>query len=142
MRYADVESWVKTGLTNKGYGTAGKPAMPMTLPGPLTIHQLWQKTPNSLLFLQLGNGAGLAKEGLFTRPFIVVRAIGKQNDFESAETLAYDVDDLMLTVDGNTTMGSALTLFIYRTAGDPQLVDYDSAQRYHFQTTYIAETKR
>lgn len=142
MRYNDVYTFVKNGLTAKGYGTPGGKPMPTFHPGPSTIHQLWNKSPNSMVFLTLGNGAGLAKEGVFERPFIVARVIGLQMDFDGAEALAYDVDDVLLGVDGNTMVGTALTLYITRTAGSPQLVDFDAANRYHFQTTYIAEAQR
>lgn len=142
MRYNDVYTFIQAGLTAKGYGTPGNPAMPTFHPGPSTIHQLWNKSPNSMVFLTVGNGAGLAKEGVFERPFIVARVIGPQMDFTAAETLAYDVDGILLAVDTNTQVGTALTLYITRTAGSPQLVDFDAANRYHFQTTYIAEAQR
>ena len=41
----------------------------------------------------------------------------------------------------NTTVGTARTLYFARNE-PPQLVDLDDADRYHFQTTYITETKR
>lgn len=116
--------------------------MPAFHPGPSTIHSLWNKSPNAMVFLTLGNGAGLAKEGVFERPFIVARVIGPQNDFAAAEALAYDVDNILNAVDTNTLVGEALTLYITRTAGSPQLVDFDAANRYHYQTTYIAEVER
>lgn len=143
MRYSDVETFVRDGLTALGYGTAGHPAMPAFLPGPPTIERLQKSIPNSILFLTLGNGIGLSGgEGQFDRPFITVRVIGNQNDFGYAETLAYDVDNILLAVQGNTSMGSATALYVTRTGGSPQLVDFDSADRYHFQTTYITEAQR
>lgn len=148
MRYADMEEFIRAGLTAKGYSTAnpdiseGARTMPTIDPGPSTIQDLWKKSPSAMLFVTVGNGAGLRLEGLFDMPFITVRSIGLQNNFEYAETLAYDVDDLLLGVDSNTMIGSVLTLYVNRTGGAPQLVDFDSANRYHFQTTYIAEVQR
>jgi hypothetical protein len=142
MRYSDVYTFVKAALTDLGYGTDGHPAMPMFDPGPPTQARLLKKSPNAICFLTLGNGIGLAKEGLFDQPFITVRVVGRQNDFAGAETLAYDVDSTLLAVDGNTTVGTAKTLYITRTGGAPQLIDFDDAERYQFQTTYITEAQR
>lgn len=139
LRYADVQEFVKAGLTAKGYGTAGGSAMPTFNPGPATIQGLWKKSPNSLLFLTVGNGAGMAKEGLFDRVFITARVIGRQREFDYTESLAYDVDKVLLGVQSNTMMGNTLALYVTRTGGAPQLVDYDSSDRYHFQTVYITE---
>jgi hypothetical protein len=115
--------------------------MPAFDPGPTAISSLWKSvSPNSIVFLTVGNGIGLKTEGLYDLPFIVVRAIGLQGDYTGAETLAYDIDNLLLPVE-NQMVGAARTLYINRNA-PPQLVDYDEANRYHFQTTYITETKR
>jgi hypothetical protein len=139
MRYSDMQTFVSAGLAGLGYGTTG-PAMPTCDPGPSTIEGLRKKSPNALVFLTVGNGIGLKTEGLYDLPFVVVRVIGPQRDFAAAETLAYDIDNLLLAVE-NSTVGGARTLYITRNA-PPQLVDFDSADRYHFQTTYITETKR
>lgn len=140
MRYSDIESFVSTGLTQLGYGTTF--GMPLIDAGPSSVAALQKLSPGPILFLSVGNGAGLAKEGLFDKPFIIARVIGVQGDFGYAEDLAYAVDELLLAVDSNTKIGTAPTLYITRTAGAPQLIDYDDAGRYHFQTTYIAEAQR
>lgn len=142
MRYSDISDFVTSKLQALGYGQDGGPAMPLIDPGPITVARLQSKSPNAMLFVVLGNGIGLAKEGLFHMPFITVRAIGLQNNFAYAETLAYDVDNTLLAVDSNTDMGGARVLYITRTGGAPQLVDFDAGDRYHFQATYITETKR
>lgn len=141
LRYADVQTYVKTGLTDLGYGVGDGPAMPAFNPGPATIQALWKKSPNSLLFLTVGNGAGQAKEGLYDRVFITARVIGRQREFDYTETLAYDVDKILLGIQSNTMMGNTLALYVTRTGGAPQLVDYDSSDRYHFQTVYITEAQ-
>lgn len=140
LTYSDVESFVSAGLTAKGYGTTGKPEMPMFNPGPPTIAKLQTKTPRALVFLTVGNGIGLAHEGTYDQPFIVVRAIGLQSNYPYAETLAHDIDALLLAVE-TQMVGNTRTLFITRNA-PPQLVDFDASDRYHFQTTYITEVKR
>lgn len=141
MRYSDIQPFVQAALTEKGYGTPGGPAMPYFDPGPLVEKKL-NIVPGPILFLVVGNGIGLAHEDLFDIPFITVRVTGAQNDYGYAETLARDVDDILLTVGGSTTIGTLYTLFITRTGGAPQLIDFDAAERYSFQATYIAEVKR
>lgn len=152
LRYADVRDQVSAALTSLGYSN-GNPinpdvsevvrTMPVIDPGPFTVHSLWKVSPQGILFLTLGNGVGPVMEGLFDRPFITVRVVGKQQDFDYAETLAYDVDNILMSLPANHTWPhGGRTLFVNRTGGSPQLVDYDESNRYHFQTTYIAEAQR
>lgn len=140
LTYSDAHAFVSAGLTAKGYGVGVGPVMPVFHPGPPALVKLHTKSPHSMCFLTVGNGIGLTREGLYDRPFIVTRVIGRQNDYGYAETLAYDIDAMMLAVE-NGTVGTSRTLYITRNA-PPQLVDFDAADRYHFQTTYIAEAKR
>jgi hypothetical protein len=139
LRYADIKGFVTEGLTSKGYTGAG---LPLLDPGPVTMKRLQMKTPGPMVFLTVGNGIGLSVEALFDLPFIVVRVVGAQNDYTGAETLALDIDALLLGVDTNTVIGATTALYVNRTGGGPQLVDFDSAERYHFQTTYITEVER
>lgn len=142
MRYNDVYTFLKARLEAKGYGQQGGPELPLFDPGPFTIDRLKNLSPGPMLFVVFGNGVGLRKEALFDVPFITIRVIGSQGDFDYAEKLAYDVDDILLSVASNTDIGSGKALFITRTGGAPQLVDFDSAERYSFQTTYITEVQR
>jgi hypothetical protein len=142
MLYSDALSFVTAGLAGLGYGTAGHPVMPAFSPGPAAIPKVQEAvSPNAVVFLTVGNGLGLAHEGLYEQPFITVRVLGPQNDYDTAEQITYDLDRLMLAVDSPRNVGSCRTLYITRNAS-PQLVDLDEADRYHFQTTYITETKR
>jgi len=135
MRYSDVESFLQDGLTGLGY----KP-LPVFSPGPSQL-VVERKAPGSMVFATFGGGLGPTSEEHFDRPFITIRALGKQRDFTGAETLAWDIDTLLLAVDGNAIVGTAKVLYIVRTGGAPALVDHDSAERYHFQSTYIVETQ-
>lgn len=139
MRYDDVKAWAQAGLTEIGapYDTD----MPVFDMGPFTVARRQKLSPQAMVFLLLGAGAGYAHEGLFDQPFLTVRVIGRQGDFTYAEKLAYDLDTVF-DVPGNTLVGTAKTLFIVRTGGAPQLVDLDDGDRYHFQCTYIAEAQR
>lgn len=140
LGYSDVRDFVSAALTAKGYGSAGHPALPTFHPGPPTIQALYKQSPNALVFLTVGNGIGTLKEGLFDQPFIVVRVLGLQRNYDHAETLAHDLDEILMAVE-TQMVGNTRTLYITRNA-PPQLVDFDSADRYHFQATYIAEAKR
>lgn len=140
MKFADAQTFVNAGLTGLGYGTANHPALPLLHPGPPSVQRLWTLSPNAIVFLTVGNGIVETTEGLYDRPFLVVRVIGTQNDYTSAETLAYDIDKLCVEFTAGA-VGSSRSLYITRNA-PPQLVDLDASDRYHFQTTYIMETKR
>lgn len=147
LKYEDVRSFLEAGLTALGYGKlnpdVGEPirTMPVFSPGPSTAPALAKISAGPTLFVTIGNGVGLDSEQLFDRPFITTRAIGQQNDYTSAETLAYDVDTLLLAVTSNRTVGTAKVLFVTRTGGSPTLIDYDTANRHHFQAIYIAEVQ-
>lgn len=147
LRFSDVESFLTEGLSGLGYGKIN-PAdgtnprtMPVFSPGPASVPRLAKLSPGSTLFVTVGNGVGLDVQQLFDRPFITVRAIGPQRDYEGAETLAYDVDQLMLAIGSNATIGTAKVLYITRTGGAPTLIDYDAGDRHHFQTIYITEAQ-
>ena len=139
LRYSDVLTYVTNGLTALGYGGEG-PDMPAFNPGPPTAQIIMKTTPDALVVLTVGNGIGRDHDGAFDSPFLVVRVVGPQGDYDAAETLALDLDK-MLDVGGNTLIGSARALYITRTGGQPQLIDLDDGDRYHFQTTYIVKVQ-
>jgi hypothetical protein len=136
IRYSDIESFTKSGLAVMGYS----PVPPLN-PGPITAEVLQKRTPGQMVFLQLGGGAGLNTEQLFDQPFITVRTIGKQHDFNSAEQLAWDIDTLFLRVNSNAVVGTAKVLYITRTGAGPDIVDRDDADRTHYQCTYITNAQ-
>lgn len=98
-----------------------------------------QKTPQALVVLAVGNGAGMTTERLFDQVFINVSIWGKQGSYESAEALALAVDKALLSVESPAMVGSTRVLYITRSGGRPQLVEFDASDRYHFTCTYIAE---
>lgn len=140
LKYADVQTFVSDGLTGLGYGVGTGPRMPVFHPGPPTIQMLYTKMPHGGVFLTVGNGTGLTTEGVYDKPFVVVRVLGMQNNYDYAETLAHDIDGLFFGVQ-NLIMGTSRVLYVTRNA-PPQLVDFDGADRYHFQATYITEAQR
>jgi len=115
--------------------------MPLINVGPSTIASLQKLSAGPIVFLTVGNGIGPTTELLYDQVFLTVRVIGMQNDYDYTEKLAYDIDTLFLRVDSNADIGSTRVLYITRTGGAPQLIDFDSSNRYHFQNTYITENK-
>jgi hypothetical protein len=149
--YADVEVFLTDGLEAKGYASTlpaqpeAKP-MPLINPGPVTDAALQNLSPGPIVFATVGNGAGLTLEQTYDQVFITIRAIGPQGDFEAAERLALDIDRLFLAINSNTDFGKTedragtRVLYVTRSGGGPQLIDYDRSDRYHFQTTYVARS--
>lgn len=143
LTYADVKSYLEFGLANLGYGTRNpdtneaERTMPLLDPGPFAMPNLFQKTAGPMVVATVGNGAGLVLEQTYDQVFLTVRSLGPQNDYDSAERLAWDLDRLLLALNGTGYIGSTRVLYVTRAGGGPQLIDYDAGQRYHFQTTYV-----
>lgn len=136
MRYSDLQPWAKAAMDGLGHTDV------LWVPGPPTASRLMQKTPNAFILLSIGGGAAPTHEMLFDQPFILARVVGRQNDLTSAETLAFDLDRVLLSVDRKTLIGTANVLNIWRTGGPPGQVSFDDAERYQYQTTYITEVQR
>jgi hypothetical protein len=137
---SDVVTYLKDFLTSVGYGTDSGRKMPGFETGPPTDALLQKKWPNGLVFVTVGDGIGLEAEESIDNPFIRVRAIGAQNDPDGAERLAMDIDIGLNRVAGNQIVGTALVYSIRRTGGRPSLLEQDSANRYHWVSTYLAKT--
>lgn len=135
MKYTDVKDFLAAQLTLKGYED-----LPVFDPGPSSDTRLLKLSPSSIVFLTLGDGRGFDTEQLYDQPFIRTRVVGPQNDYDTTEQLAADVDSSLCSVVGNTMVGSALTRFINRAGGAPSLLLRDVAERYHFTCTYITAT--
>jgi hypothetical protein len=137
MRYADVEALATDEFSNRlKYNP-----MPAFSPGPATDALIQKLGPGRLIFLTVGGGSSQTTEGLFDQPFITARVIGKQFDYEDAETMAWDLDGIFMRIGGNRMVGAAFTLRIARSGGVPQLLECDTANRYHFTCSYITETQ-
>lgn len=144
LRFTDVQPFLLAGLTELGYGGENQPltnpsvrTMPLIDPGPATAQALQKKSPGPIVFATPGFGAGLTLEQTYDQQFLTVRVLGQQNDYESAERLAWDLDRVLLAVQGSGTIGECRVLYVARTGGSPGLIDFDAASRHHFQTTYI-----
>lgn len=140
LTYSDVENWLSNSIEQAEIFPSGV-ALPTFSPGPYNASQLSSVSPQDIVFISVGGGAGLTTELLFDRPFISIRVVGRQNDFRSAEKLAHLVDLLFLGVDSNQKIGTTPVLSITRTGGGPQMLELDSADRYHYSCSYIAESQ-
>ena len=136
---ADVEAIVTSQLTSFGYGTAGNDPMPAFSPGPGGDLSAQLVSPDAVVFLTVGGGPGFASEQRFDRTFITVRVAGPQTDYDAARKLAMAVDRALTSFDSSGMIGQTYTLYITRTGGSPQLLSKDTAERYHFTASYVAE---
>lgn len=143
LLYSDVRDFLTDGLQALGYTDfnpdTNEPVrtMPLINPGPF-LPPLDKLSPQAMVFATVGNGAGLELEQAYDGVFITARVLGPQNDFESTERLALDVDTLFLRLNSPALLGRTRVLSVQRSGGRPDLIDYDDSNRYHFQTTYIA----
>lgn len=145
MRFSDVQTFVQAGYQAAGYGDPATDAeFPVINPGPPTVNDLLKLAVDRIVFLSVGGGAGLTTEDVFDRPFIGARTVGNQDDYTDAEKLAWDLDTMLLSLNGAAPnarrMGTSRVLYVARAGGAPVLLEKDTAQRYHFTCTYIVET--
>lgn len=133
--YDDVRAYLADKLSSYGYSP-----LPDFEPGPSTVARLQKSTPGALVFVTVGDGAGLTSESVFDRVFIRIRSLSAQGDAVGGERLALAVDHALCSAGGNTAVGNARVLYITRAGGRPALSDYDNADRYHYTCTYITET--
>jgi hypothetical protein len=138
LTYENVRGLVQQRLTAAGYSDD---AMPAFSPGPASDPGELKTSPDAIVFLTVGGGAGLTKEQTFDRPFISAHVVGPQRDYAAGERLALDVDRALLWLDSSDDVGGSWTLGITRTGGRPALLLKDPAERYHFTASYIAEAE-
>jgi hypothetical protein len=143
MRYSDAEAWATdylTGLVDANGDRVYTP-IPALSPGPASDEIVQKISPDEIVFLTVGGGAASTIEGLFDNPFLTLRAVGQQEDYQSAEDLAWYMDSGLLAIPDNGFMGNARIKPVVRTGGVPALLSQDNAGRYHFTCSYIVETQ-
>ena len=113
--------------------------LPVFDPGPGTDLNVQDLSPNMLVIITLTPGPGLDIEGLFDRAAVQVRSIGNQQDYNSAETLAQDIDRVMTALDSSQMLNGKRLLSVVRSGGAPALLPSDDGDRYHFTCNYIWE---
>jgi hypothetical protein len=143
IKYSDIESHVTSqlALVRDDSGLLRYYPTPMTSPGPATDEGMQKINSERLIFLSVGGGAGREVEGLFAKPFINVRSIGKQFSYEDSEQLAIDIDAAFMAIDSNGFIGNAPVLYVAHSGGEPMFLSMDAANRYHFTCSYIVETQ-
>lgn len=135
--YDDAKQYLlDNGLSDAFYATSN---LPLINPGPANVADLLDLSADSIIFLNVGGGVGLTTEGILDRPFIAVRVIGPQQDYDAAESLANLVDIIFLRA-AMTSAGDSKLLYLDRSGGKPALLTKDSALRYHFTCSYVALT--
>jgi hypothetical protein len=99
-------------------------------------------SPYQLVLLTVGAGAGFDVEGIFDQPAVQVRTVGAQQDYNSGERLARDLDKAMFALGPSSTLTNGKrVLTVSRTGGGPSLLLKDDGGRYHFTCNYIWEVE-
>lgn len=137
LKFGDVKDFLTPRLLAYGYGAR---SMPTFHPGPPDPNMM-KTTPGPIVFLAVGGGPGLTKEGSFDGVFITTRTVGEQRDHDGAHRLAMAVDRAFLSFGDSDMLGSVYALGITRTGGPPSLLMQDTAERYHFPGSYVTETE-
>jgi hypothetical protein len=95
--------------------------------------------PGSFVVVTPTGGPGEATEGATDQSGFQLRTVGEQHDYTSAETLAWQADGVIRTLDGSEMLGARRLVRLNRIGSPPTLLLLDSANRYHFVCTYFAE---
>jgi len=85
-------------------------------------------------------GAGLSVEGLFDRPGWQITAVGEQYDYADSESMADQIDAIMLNARGQQ-VNDLYLLQIDRQGGSPAPLQVDDADRTRFVCSYITEVE-
>jgi len=136
LTYDDVRTLISDGLTVKNYNP-----LPVFQPGPGPDLDAQDSSPYQMVVVQLLAGLGQATEGLFDKASFQIRAIGPQGDYTSAETLARDIDQVLMATVASRSASGKWGLPLYRTGGAPALLMQDNGDRYHFICSYIWEVE-
>jgi hypothetical protein len=84
-------------------------------------------------------GPGLTTESMFEQILFSVEVAGDQEDYNSAESLAFDVDRFFLR-QTRQKVGGVLVLSWTR-GGGPQPLSIDNARRWHFACSYTLDVQ-
>lgn len=101
--------------------------------------------PNRAVSIVRGPGTGLSHEGLFDMVTFQVSCRGGEQNLDDAETIAYDVDDILTGRSTSKSENFFITPEIYvsqlgRVGGGPsQLTITDSQSRFVFTCNYFAQ---
>lgn len=83
------------------------------------------------------SGPGRQTDGLTEVVGWQARSVGEQRDYNSAEDLAWRIDDLFNAMNGTTTVENVRVISGYRLGSPPTLLMVDDAERHHFVCSYL-----
>jgi hypothetical protein len=96
--------------------------------------------PNRFVVWTPYGGPGLEVDGVFDARSWQFRAVGKQNNYDSAEEVAIALD-LALIAHQSGKIGDVWVPSIQRVGGAPAALVLDNADRTHFVCSYIASVE-
>jgi hypothetical protein len=134
LQFVDIETFLQAQLTVLGYNP-----LPVFDPGPGYNLDAQDASPDQMVLVSIGAGAGFSTEQVFDQPMVQLRAIGKQSDYTDAEKLAQDCDKIMSGVAQSQFINGKWVTAINRVGGGPSLLIKDDGDRYHFTCNYIVE---
>lgn len=95
--------------------------------------------PGKFVWVNSALGPGLATEWLTDVRGFEITVAGEQNDFASAEALAFAVDRVILGSGGSRMVGTTRVVNVTRSGGAPYPLTYDNADRTQFVCGYLHE---
>jgi Bacteriophage minor capsid protein len=130
----DIENYLSSWLRTVGYNP-----LPVFDPGPGINLDATDVSPDRLVLVTIGAGAGFSTEEVFDRPMVSLRTVGPQMNYTDAESLAYDCDKGLTAIDHAQVFSGKWVTSINRVGGGPALLLKDDGDRYHFTCNYIVE---
>lgn len=105
-------------------------------PGPSDPDQ-----PNGfVVVLSVDGGLGLQLDGVLDNWGWQVKTMGDQNLYDDAETLAHDIDKILMSWVSGKQDGVHVASIV-RVGGPPQHLEFDSAERTAFVCSYLFDVE-
>lgn len=135
LRFSDVRDYLSPLIEARGFNP-----VPRYQP---VYDPMLLKAPGPFVILDVGGGPGLTAEGVLDRVTITVRIVGRSQDFDGTEALAFAVDVDLCALDRARTIGPEddpiRVQNISRVSGRPTSIPVDDSDRYQFGVSYVAQ---
>lgn len=95
------------------------------------------QVPDQFVLITPYGGSGSDVDGLMDLPSFQIRVVGKQEDYDSAEDLAQDIDTIFVQW-FSKKVGPTWVTSIVRVGGPPSPLEVDDSDRHHFVCSYTA----
>lgn len=129
--FTQAKTFVRDVLDSTGHGKTG------IYPGPEL-----PDVPDDFVVLTRYGGPGLAADGALDEVSWQARCVGKQMDFESAESMADAIDIAFISHHSSRLFeGGPWVVEIRRVGGAPNPLMTDDADRTHFVCSYVASVE-